>query len=84
MWRNGRKVLVAGSPLSVQATILTLTRERDALASELREVKKSWHECRATLKELSEAVLARAAAEAKLAALYRERDAQRGNPHTLH
>jgi chromosome segregation ATPase len=82
--RNGRKVLIAGSPLSVAATIAHLTAERNQLACELKQAKQSLHESRTALRELLDATAARQAAEAKVAALHRERDAERGNTHTLH
>jgi hypothetical protein len=84
--RNGRKVLVAGAanPLSVQATILNLKRQRDALARELHEVKQSWQECRTALNNLLDAMEATRAAEAKVAALHRQQATERGNPYTLH
>jgi hypothetical protein len=76
MWRNGRRVLIGGSPHSWQLAkqqYASLVPERDALKRELAEMTRSRDEFRTCLRELQCAVQERWAAEQRVAELHRER-----------
>ena len=81
MWHNGRRLLVAGGTAeawqAAKRRFASVSAEVAALRRELVEIKTQRDEARAALAELADAVRARQDAEAKVRALYREREIAR-------
>jgi len=79
MWRSGRRLDIARSWQLAKQQFAAVLAERDGLRRELAQTRQSLDECRAALRELGAAVLARQQAEAEVHALYREREIARAN-----
>jgi len=73
MWRNGRRVIVAGWGRA-RLAYAALVAENDALREDLRCVRQQRDDAVATLRQLQAAVLERHHADLHLRTLQRERD----------
>jgi hypothetical protein len=73
MLRSARRRDVARAWQHARVQFATVVAERDALRRELKWTRESLDECRAAMRELRAATLARMKAEEALADLYRER-----------